>query len=226
MRTRISASPLNILVASNDIHDNETLGAALPRHGYEIHQAGTAGKALEICRAVDLILLDPDLPDLDGIEICGRIRQRSAVPLIVISHRDDEVNCVLTLQAGADDYIVKPYRLHELIARIESTLRRIRYQEETSPVIGYGPLNIDIAARQATLDGAAVNLTRKEFDLLCLLASNPGVVVPRETIKEKIWGGTWSVRTIDTHINSLRGKLVRREWIVTVRGVGFMMAEI
>jgi DNA-binding response OmpR family regulator len=219
------AMPWHILVASNDAHDTETLDAALPRHGYEIHHASTAREALEISQDVDLVLLDSDLPDLDGIEICVRIRTHSAVPLIVVSNRDDEVNCVLTLQAGADDYIVKPYRTYELIARIESTMRRIRYQEQASPVIGYGPLNIDLRTRRATLDGATVKLTRKEFDLLCLLATNQGVVVPRETIKKKVWGDTWSLRTIDTHINSLRGKLMRREWIVTVRGVGFMMAE-
>jgi DNA-binding response OmpR family regulator len=217
--------PWDILVASNDTHDTETLDATLPRHGYQIHHASTARKALEISHEVDLVLLGPDLPDLDGIETCYRIRAHSAVPLIVISNRDDEVNCVLTLQAGADDYIVKPYRIHELIARIESAMRRIRYQEQASPVIGYGPLNIDMRTRKATVEGATVNLTRKEFDLLCLLAKNQGVVVPRETIKQKIWGDTWSLRTIDTHINSLRGKLMRREWIVTVRGVGFMMAE-
>jgi DNA-binding response OmpR family regulator len=217
---------LNILLASNNAYDNEILSAELARRGYDLCHARTAANVLEICRDVDLILLDPDLPDLDGIEICCRIRGYSLVPLIVISDLDDEVNCVLALRAGADDYIVKPYRIHELVARIESTLRRIRYQQVTDAVIGYGPLNIDMRARQATLNGTTVNLTRKEFDLLCLLASNPGVVVPRDTIKDKIWEGTWSLRTIDTHINSLRGKLRRREWIVTVRGVGFMMANI
>ena len=222
----MSATALSVLLACGNAHDDDALGTELTRHGYDLRHASTAGQALEVCQEVDLVLLDPDLPDLDGVEICCRIRRSSVVPLIVISNRDDEVNCVLALRAGADDYVVKPYRMHELIARIESTLRRIRYQEDTRSTIGYGPLCIDQRARQATLDGASVQLTRKEFDLLCLLASNPGVVVPRETIKQKIWGGTWSVRTIDTHINSLRGKLVRREWIVTVRGVGFMMAEM
>jgi DNA-binding response OmpR family regulator len=215
-----------ILLASNKTHDHETLGAELTRHGYDIHHTSTASEALEIFENVDLILLDPDLPDLEGIEICCKIRRHSVVPVIVISDRSDEVDCVLALKSGADDYIVKPYRIHELIARIESTLRRIQYQAEVNTVIEYGPLFIDVGARQVTLEGRQVTLTRKEFDLLYLLAANPGVVVRREKIKEKIWGDTWSLRTIDTHVNSLRGKLRRREWIVTIRGVGFMMAEI
>ncbi|PZS27981.1 MAG: DNA-binding response regulator [Pseudonocardiales bacterium] len=217
--------PPRILLVCNNACDQETLGTELMRRSYGVHYANTAGEALEAYQDVNLILLGPDLPDLECTEICYKIRKYSKVPVIVISDRDDELDCVLTLQAGADDYVVKPYRLNELIARIQSTLRRIGYQLDTNSLIDCGPLCIDVRGRQTTLDGTVLALTRKEFDLLCLLASNPGVVVPKETIKKKVWGDTWSLRTIDTHVNSLRRKLGRREWIVTVRGVGFMMAE-
>ena len=217
--------PPRILLVSKNTRDHEYLGMELMRRGYEVDHANTVDEVLERCQEADLILLGPDLLDLEGTEICGKIRKYSVVPVIVISDRDDELSCVLTLQAGADDYVVKPYRLNELIARIQSTLRRIGFQTEAGSVVDFGPLCIDVRGRQATLDGSVVALTRKEFDLLCLLASNPGVVVPKETIKKKIWGDTWSLRTIDTHVTTLRRKLGKREWIVTVRGVGFMMVQ-
>lgn len=215
----------HILLVGDSAQGRSRLDAELSRHGYTIQHVGPAGEVIEACQGADLVLLDPDLPDLEEIEICYRIRQHSVVPLIVISNRDDEMSCVLALQAGADDYVVAPYRVHELIARIWSSLRRTHYQAEPDSTIEVGQLSIDLQGRRTTLDGMQVTLTRKEFDLLCLLASNPGVVVSRETIKKEIWGDTWSLRTIDTHVNSLRRKLLGREWIVTVRGVGFMMTE-
>lgn len=220
-----SQKQADLLLVCPNPHDQKTLRTELAHHGYRVHQAETAGQALELHGDADLVILDLDLPDLHGIEICGEIRRRSEVPLIVISNSVDETNCVLSLRAGADDYIVKPYRRHELIARIESALRRSQRQIWADTNINFGPLSIDVRKRRASMGGSSITLTRKEFDLLCLLASQPGVVISRDTIKKRIWGNTWSQRTIDTHVNSLRRKLGRRDWIITVRGVGFVMAD-
>ncbi|MFF7450303.1 MULTISPECIES: response regulator [unclassified Streptomyces] len=210
-----------MLVADDNAEDAELLARGLERNGHDVVRVGT-GSAVELAHEhADVVLLDIDLPDLDGLEVCRRIRAAGPTPVIVVTARGTELDRVLGLQAGADDYVVKPYGFRELMARLEAVMRRVRPHTVSEPsVVSHGALRIDVTTRQVTLDGRRVEVTRKEFDLLHLLASHPGVVVPRRRIMEQVWGDVWSRRTIDTHVNSLRNKLGTREWIVTVRGVG------
>ncbi len=158
---------------------------------------------------------------MDGVEVCRIIRSLCDVPIIAIGSRGAEPDCVLSFQAGADDYIVKPYGSRELMARVDAVMRRLRPRSLSPQAISHGRLHIDAALREVTLDGHRIDITRKEFDLLHALASDPGNVIPRKQLMQRIWGDSWSRRTLDTHVSSLRNKLGSSGWIVTVRGVGF-----
>ncbi|MFI1521404.1 response regulator transcription factor [Kitasatospora cineracea] len=206
---------------------DDALADQLRRHGHDPVGVRHGGAALQAYGSADLVLLDLDLPDLDGLEVCRAIRATSRVPVIILTARQSEIDCVLGLQAGADDYVTKPYRFRELAARIEAAMRRTRWQPLAAGAqeIRHGRLRIDVGSREVSVGGARVPLTRKEFDLLCLLAQHPDTVVPRKQLLQQVWGGSWSRRTVDTHVSSLRGKLGGSGWIVTVRGVGFMLGE-
>ncbi|MEU9453552.1 response regulator transcription factor [Streptomyces sp. NPDC048277] len=204
----------------------ETLAAGLRRHGHQVEGVGTGSAALQAYQVSDIVLLDLELPDLDGLEVCRSIRSLSDVPLIAVTGWGTELDRVLGLQAGADDYLVKPYGFRELMARMDAVMRRARPQSVTARVVSCGPLRIDAASREVSLHGEAVEVTRKEFDLLYLLAAHPGTVITRKRIMQQVWGGSWSRRTVDTHVSSLRGKLGGSDWIVTVRGVGFRFGTV
>ncbi|WP_255429847.1 response regulator transcription factor [Streptomonospora sp. PA3] len=204
--------------------DAERLLAVLRRHGYTVDTVDTGHQALERYRSADMVILELDLPDLDGLKVCRTIRAESDIPIIVVTDRGTELDRVLGLQSGADDYIVKPCQLHETLARIDAVLRRTRSPEQRSSNIFRGPLQLEAASREVLLDGTAVRLTRKEFDLLHILASEPGKVFSRQELMKQVWGGSWSRRTLDTHVSSIRRKLGPGEWIITVRGVGFQFA--
>ncbi|MDT0328657.1 response regulator transcription factor [Nocardiopsis lambiniae] len=213
-----------VLVVESKKHDARMLSEGLLRHGHTVRSAETGRAALGTYKDVDLVLLDLDLPDLDGLEICRLIRASSCVPIIMVSTRVTELDRVLGLRAGADDYMSKPCSIHELIARIDAVMRRVIGRRKTkAEVIFHGPLKIETATRKVHLSGKPVKLTRKEFDLLHILASQPEKVVPRKHIMDRVWGGGWSRRTIDTHVSSLRRKLGEKDWIVTVRGIGFQI---
>jgi DNA-binding response OmpR family regulator len=212
-----------VLVVENDNGDAEFLVKGLQRHGHEVERVDAGIPALHVYEDADLVLLDLELPDLDGLEVCRQIRAEGNTAIIAVTARGTELDRVLGLQAGADDYLVKPYGFRELMARIEAVMRRVQTSAVTPTVITHGPLCIDAAARQVSLDGRRVEVTRKEFDLLYLLAAQPDAVVPRKRIMQAVWGDVWSRRTIDTHISSLRGKLGNSDWIRTVRGVGFQL---
>jgi DNA-binding response OmpR family regulator len=215
-----------VLVVESDASDAETLIGGLSRHGHQVERALDGRAALQGYEHADLVLLDLDLPDLDGLEVCRGIRAACDVPLIAVTGRGSELDRVLGLQAGADDYLVKPYGFRELLARIDAVMRRAKAVPfGTAEVVTHGPLEIDATAREVTLYGQHVDVTRKEFDLLHLLASQPGCVVPRNRIMRQVWGGSWSRRTIDTHLASLRKKLGDGEWITTVRGVGLQFSR-
>ncbi|WP_433260128.1 response regulator transcription factor [Actinosynnema sp. CS-041913] len=214
-----------VLVVENHVGDAEALVAGLRRHGHEVSTVGTGGEALQVFDDADLVLIDLDLPDLDGLEVCRSIRTVGDTPVIAVTGRGSELDRVLGLHAGADDYLVKPYGFRELMARMEAVMRRTRPQAKAADAIVHGPLRIDATSREVVVDGRVVELTRKEFQLLHLLASQAGSVIPRKQIMAQIWGDVWSRRTLDTHISSLRGKLGSSDWIITVRGVGFRIGQ-
>ncbi|MET8829858.1 response regulator transcription factor [Streptomyces sp. NPDC004610] len=220
-----------LIVEDNTADTTATVGAVgtledgLRRHGHDVTAVTRGAAALEAHESADLVLMDLELPDLDGLEVCKAIRSVSCVPLIVVTARGSELDRVLGLQAGADDYMVKPYGFRELMARIDAVMRRVSTQRRLGKKIDYGPLHIDVNSREVSLDGRDVELTRKEFDLLCLLASHPDTVIPRKRLLQQVWGDSWSRRTVDTHVSSLRAKLGASGWIVTVRGVGFKLGH-
>ncbi|MFF3333598.1 response regulator transcription factor [Streptomyces sp. NPDC002888] len=223
---RSGREPLRVLVVESEPRAAATLVQGLRRHGYMAESVSTGAKALQAHQGADLILLDLDLPDLDGLEVCRDIRAVSDTPVIAVTARDTELDRVLGLQAGSDDYMAKPYGFRELMARIEAVMRRVRPQQQPlEQVVVRGPLRIDVGAREVSLEGRLVELTRKEFDLLYLLAAQPQAVISRKQLMLQVWGDSWSRpgRTIDTHVSSLRGKLGSSSWIVTVRGVGFRL---
>ncbi|WP_435865039.1 response regulator transcription factor [Streptomyces spectabilis] len=222
---RALSATWQVLVVGSDSPDRDRLTRDLERHGHDVRQAATGAEALAAHGEADVILLDFDLPDLDGLQVCRMIRAAANTPVIAVTGRGSELDTVLGLQAGADDYVAKPYGFRELLARIEAVMRRFEPRAETARVIEHGPLRIDVNSREVHFHHRRVPLTRKEFDLLHMLAAHPGTVVSRRVIVRQIWGDSWSRRTVDTHVSSLRGKLGDSDWIVNVRGVGFMMAE-
>jgi len=215
-----------VLVAEGNRSDAKALVGELRRYGHDANSVGTGSETLQSFEDSDLVLLDLDLPDLDGLEVCRGIRSFSNIPIIAVTSRGTELDRVLGLQAGADDYLVKPYGFRELIARMEAVMRRAQSQPAASKVVSYGPLSIDANRREVSLDGRPIDVTRKEFDLLYLLASNPQVVIPRKRLMHQVWGDSWSRRTVDTHVSSLRNKLGSSGWIITVRGVGFRLGTV
>ena len=221
VQIRKSTTNWRVLVVENNTGDREALAAGLRRHGHHVEGVATGNAALQSYQLSDIVLLDLELPDVDGLEVCRSIRALSDVPLIAVTGWGTELDRVLGLQAGADDYLVKPYGFRELMARMDAVMRRSRPQIQAEQVVLRGPLRIDAASREVSLHGRVVELTRKEFDLLHLLASHPETVISRKRIMQQVWGGSWSRRTVDTHVSSLRGKLGGSDWIVTVRGVGF-----
>ncbi|MDT3397080.1 response regulator transcription factor [Streptomyces sp. B1866] len=215
-----------VLVVEKDQGALETLRAELGRHGHQVKGVHTGSAALQAHESADIVLIDFELPDIDGLEVCRGIRTLSDVAVIAVTSWGSELDRVLGLQAGADDYVVKPYGCRELIARMEAVMRRVQAKPQTAKVISHGSLRIDVGLREVSLEGREVDVTRKEFDLLCLLASHPRTVIPRKRIMQQVWGDSWSRRTVDTHVSSLRAKLGGSDWIITVRGVGFRLGHI
>ncbi|MFC4376041.1 response regulator transcription factor [Nocardia halotolerans] len=213
----------------SNARERESLSRKLQRHGYPVTAVDTGAGALRRHYEAALILLNVDLSDLDGIEICRTVRDSSAVPIIIVTARASELDRILGLRSGADDYIVHPYGTRELIARIQAVTRRCRTSQHNSASAGsdllrYDQLTINSRTRRVELSGTPLKMTRKEFDLLLLLAANPDTVIDRHTIADQIWDGSLSSRTVDTHVNNLRKKLNCNDWIITVRGVGFRFA--
>ena len=170
-----------------------------------------------------VILLDLGLPDIDGFELCRSLRQESDIPVIVVTARGDEVDRVVGLELGADDYVVKPFGLRELVARIRAVVRRTssRVDDETTTA----RVHVDRRTRTVTVDSKAVTLTPKEFDLLALLSEDPGAVCSRERILDRVWDPHWygSTKTLDVHVSSLRRKMGDASLVETVRGVGYRL---
>jgi DNA-binding response OmpR family regulator len=215
------------------VEDDQFVRSALIRHlseaGHTVRSVGTALEALREAAQVgfDVVILDLGLPDLDGSEALKMLRGLSDVPVIVATARDDEAEIVRLLNAGADDYLVKPFSVEHLSARLSAVLRRARGRGD-SPAearIRVGGLEIDVRRRQAALDGAGLDLTRREFDLLAFLAARPGVVVSRRELLAEVWRQSYGDdQTIDVHLSWLRRKLgetaARPRYLHTLRGVG------
>jgi len=219
-----------VLVVDDEESYRQALASGLTREGFTVESAGDGHEALRLFHRVhpDLVLLDVMLPDQSGIEICQQMRALKPVPIIMVTARDSEVDIVLGLELGASDYVAKPFRLRELVARMRAVLRRgVNVTERHEEVLNVGPVRLDAGRREVTVNEKPVDLSRKEFDLLALLMSHSGQVVTRDWCIDRLW---WDqeltdTRTLDTHIKRLRRKIepdpANPRHLVTVRGVGF-----
>ena len=249
---------MRVLIVEDDDAIATPLAKGLEREGLAVDRVETGSDALDRSAAAsfDVVLLDLGLPDRDGFDVCRELRARSDVPIIVVTARSEEVDRVVGLELGADDYIVKPFGLRELVARIRAVVRRRtpaaagddhatgngngngsttanghgngNGQTAPSPVVEVGALSVDRRTRRVTVDGTLVALTPKEFDLLAFLADDAGAVRPRQELLENVWDPHWygPTKTLDVHVASLRKKLGDPGWIETVRGVGFRLRAL
>jgi DNA-binding response OmpR family regulator len=217
-------APVHLLIVEDDDAIAAPLARGLEREGFTVTRVTTGAAALQ-AEGYDLVLLDLGMPDMDGLTICHELRARSEVPIIVVTARGDESDRVVGLELGADDYLVKPFGFRELVARIRAVTRRVGARPAEDGERGVGALVIDVRTHRITLDGEELTLTPKEFDLLALLAEEPGALFTRTTILERVWDPHWygPTKTLDVHVASLRKKLGDPGWIETVRGVGFRL---
>jgi len=228
-----------ILVVDDEISLQETLAYNLKKEGYEIETAGDGTTAIDLARAMkpDLIILDIMLPGLDGFEVCRILRQETNTPVLMLTARDDEIDRVVGLEVGADDYLAKPFSMRELIARVKALLRRVRLireevdskaQETEQPKqLIFGNLVIDITRREVRIDEKVVPFKPKEYELLTFMGQHKGQVLTRGIILERVWGWDFvgDSRTVDVHVRWLREKIEvspdKPQRIITVRGAGY-----
>jgi two-component system response regulator RegX3 len=229
----MSRAKRTILLVEDETSITEPLAEALRREGFETAVAGTVAEALELARRnPDLVLLDLMLPDGSGFDVCRELRKRSRVPIIMLTARGEEADRVVGLELGADDYVVKPFSAREVVARIRAVLRRTEAPEPADErPLEVGELRLDPARHEATLDGKALELSRKEFELLQLLMRNAGSVVTRERLIDEVWDTNWfgSTKTLDVHVSGIRRKLgddpAEPRYLHTIRGVGFRFSS-
>ncbi|GGZ46083.1 DNA-binding response regulator [Streptomyces inusitatus] len=229
---------MRLLLVEDDDHVAAALSAVLARHGFDVVHARNGEEALHAVLPAThpgkppfgVILLDLGLPDQDGYQVCGKLRKITATPVIMVTARSDVRSRIHGLNLGADDYVVKPYDTGELLARIHAVSRRTVPGDDPSGAVPddglrLGPMTIELPTRRVSVHGEAVQLTRKEFDLLALLAQRPGVVFRREQIISEVWHTSWegTGRTLEVHVASLRSKLRLPTLIETVRGVGYRL---
>lgn len=217
---------MRVLLVEDDDRVADAVRSALTRRGMTVDRVARGRDSLPKITGSDVILLDLGLPDIDGFELCRAIRQASGVAIIVVSARDRVDDRILGLQAGADDYLVKPYDIGELVARVHAVLRRRTDSGPVRPeVLRAQDVEIDVARYEASADGTPIPLSRKEFQLLALIVSAAGDVCTRERLIADVWGETWpgANRTLDVHVATLRTKLDRPGLIETVRGVGYRL---
>jgi two-component system response regulator RegX3 len=227
------ADPPLILVVDDEQSYRDALSVALHREGFSVDTAADGVEAIErfeACRP-SLVLLDVMLPKVSGIDVCREIRSRSRVPIIMVTARSSEIDAVVGLEVGADDYVSKPFRLRELIARVRAALRRIPSNDDvetaSEDVLEVGDVRIDAARHEAYVRGEAIPLPLKEFELLELLVANAGRVLTRDVLIDRVWGPNYfgDTKTLDVHVKRLRAKVETDPGnptrIVTVRGVGY-----
>jgi DNA-binding response OmpR family regulator len=228
-----------ILVVDDEISLQETLAYNLKKQGYLVEVTGDGAEAIELAREIepDLIILDVMLPGLDGFEICRILRREMTTPVLMLTARDDEIDRVVGLEVGADDYLAKPFSMRELIARVKAMLRRVRLDHETisqkdaakpkAGIMQFDNLRIDMTRREITMDDEVVPFKPKEYELLTFFAQHQGQVLSRELILERVWGWDFigDSRTVDVHVRWLREKIeadpANPERIITVRGAGY-----
>jgi len=221
----------SVLVVEDESSIASFVALYLKNAGYRIQAAGTGREALErvASEKPDLIVLDLMLPDIDGLEVCRRVRQSSDVPILMLTARDEDVDKIIGLEVGADDYLTKPFNPRELVARVKSILRRSvpERREVQTKQIKHGDLEIDVGRREVLVAGKEVQLAPKEFDLLWELLDHKGLVLTRDQLLERVWGYTFAgdTRTVDVHVRQLRRKLGEASPIVTVWGVGYKVAS-
>lgn len=225
-----------MLLVEDDPSIASSLSDSLVNAGFTVLHVGTGQQAID-AEFGDVVLLDLGLPDMDGYDVCRAIRLVSNVPIIVITARGEELDRVLGLELGADDYVVKPFGFRELVARIRAVTRRAQAShvglgsggssgnDSDDEVITVGPLQIDRRTHRVTLESAELALTPKEFELLSFLADDPGAVRTRTDIVEHVWDANWfgPTKTVDAHVAGIRRKLGDSRWIEAVRGVGFRL---
>jgi DNA-binding response OmpR family regulator len=219
---------VHILLVEDDDRIAAALRPALHRHGMTTTRLAAGRGVTDHLAEVDVVLLDLGLPDIDGVDVCRSIREVSDVPVIVVSARGEVEDRILGLNCGADDYLVKPYDVGELVARVHTVLRRRRPSAATAPageVVRLEDVEVDLGRHTVTVAGRPVVLTRKEFQVLALLAGARGAVCTRSRIVAEVWGRSWpgANRTLDVHVASLRTKLGRGDLVQTVRGVGYRL---
>lgn len=215
---------MELLIVEDDDAMASALAAAVATAGHHPTRVARGADALLVHRKYEVILLDLGLPDMDGLDVLRKLRQVTPVPILILTARDDERSVVLGLRSGADDYLVKPVKLVELLARIEAVTRRAgRHGASRQHGVVLGDLEIDLERRVAALRSEVLPLTATEFDLLALLASHAGSVVTREQILDALWGDAFvaSSRSLDVHLTGLRAKLQLPGFIINVRGVGY-----
>ena len=217
-----------ILIVDDETNIVELEKLYLRREGYQVESAGNACDALALSSSFnpDLIILDIMLPDRDGLEVCKQIRTNNNVPILMLSARREDVDRIVGLELGADDYLTKPFNPHELIARVKAILRRSRSGAAVPQVIKLNDLSIDLAKHEVKIAGKEANLRAKEFTLLSVFAQNPGIVLSRERLLTQVWGYDFygETRTVDVHVNHLRDKLTGSGVdIETLRGTGYKL---
>jgi DNA-binding response OmpR family regulator len=219
--------PYRILLVEDDATIREMTQLSLQRDGFTVETAADGPSGLQAFRDAppDLVLLDLMLPGLDGVSVCRAIRETSVVPVVMLTARSDALDVVVGLEAGADDYITKPFEPAVLAARLRAVLRRVTRPEQEAP-LRFGTLEIDPPGMVVRRDGEEVSLTPTEYRLLLMLAENAGIVLSRERLLEEVWGYVWAgdTRLVDMHVRRLRGK-IGHEAIETVRGAGYKMAK-
>jgi DNA-binding response OmpR family regulator len=221
-----------VLVVEDEQSIASFVALYLKNAGYDVKTAATGAEALSQVAGgeISMILLDLMLPDIDGIEICRRVRQRSDVPILMLTARDEDVDKIIGLEVGADDYLTKPFNPRELVARVKSVLRRAAPERRPteSAQQRHGDLHIDAGRREVRVGEQEIQLAPKEFDLLWELLDHRGLVLTRDQLLERVWGYTFAgdTRTVDVHVRQLRRKLGDASPIVTVWGVGYKVSPV
>jgi DNA-binding response OmpR family regulator len=227
-----AGSPQTVLIVEDEASIASFISLYLKNSGYEVRSAASGAEAVRQLQAgpISLILLDLMLPDVDGIELARRLRQRWDIPILMLTARDEDVDKIIGLEVGADDYMTKPFNPRELVARVKAILRRASpaKREPEEKVLRHGKLSIDAGRREVKVGDEDVQLAPKEFDLLWELLDHKGLVLTRDQLLERVWGYTFAgdTRTVDVHVRQLRRKLGDASPIVTVWGVGYKVSPV